>query len=83
MIVDKFDKTNVEAKKNALINEHGNSLNDQTDAMLAREAHRKGQEAKMKHELDIQVLRTQQAKQVSAAEKKAAFDQVHQDVKLF
>jgi hypothetical protein len=41
MIVDKFDKTAVDAKKNALINDHGNSLNDQTDAMLAREAHRK------------------------------------------
>jgi hypothetical protein len=37
----------------------------------------------MKQVLDIQILRTQQAKQVSAAEKKAAFDQVQQDVKHF
>lgn len=74
MIVEKFDKTSIDAKKNVLINEQGKVLNDQTDAMLAREAHRKDQEAKMKQVLDMQVLRAHQAKQVSAAEKKAAFD---------
>lgn len=58
MIVDKFDKTAVDAKKNALINEHGNSLGDQTEAMLAREAKRKEGEAKMKLALDNQVMRT-------------------------
>ena len=55
-IVEKFDKTAVESKKNALIKEGGNNLSDQTDAMFAREAHRKEQEAKIKQALDIQIL---------------------------
>lgn len=51
--------------------------------MFAREAHRKEQEAKIKQALDIQILNSQKAKEVSAAEKKADFDQVQRDVKNF
>ena len=81
-IVEKFDQTAVESKKNALIKE-GSSLNDSSEAILARDAHRKEIEAQTKQALDLQLLNHEKAKQKFAAEKKAEYDQVQRDVKKF